>query len=272
VRPGWSSRPGIVLLVVCVILGIWIRVSDETIRQPLANMLLKTAYAPFFFVQKRAHEVVVASEDNARLRQQLADAMWRATRNEQAAKDSETLRALLDQPPPTDRQVYVARVVGWERRGGRAEVIVNRGLSGGLSRFSPAVSEDGVVGRVSEIMEDFARVRLLTDPASRVAVRDSRSGVLGVVRMKGDSHLQMDHVAIESDVLPGDKLVTAGIGGVFPEGLSVGTVTKVDRVAASLLLQIQVTPAAAIEKLDYLFFLESEDLLPPGAPYDEGTP
>jgi len=121
-------------------------------------------------------------------------------------------------------------------------------------------------------MEDFARVRLLTDPASRVAVRDSRSGVLGVVRMKGDSHLQMDHVAIESDVQPGDKLVTAGIGGVFPEGLSVGTVTRVDRVAASLLLQIEVSPAAAIDKLDYLYFLESEDLLPPGAPYDEGTP
>ena len=128
-------------------------------------MLLKTAYAPFFFVQIRAHEVVVASEDNARLRQQLADAMWRATRNEQAARETETLRALLEQPPPTDRQVHVARVVGWERRGGRAEVIVNRGLSGGLSRFSPAVSEAGVVGRVSEIMEDFARVRLLTDPA-----------------------------------------------------------------------------------------------------------
>jgi rod shape-determining protein MreC len=121
-------------------------------------------------------------------------------------------------------------------------------------------------------MEDFARVRLLTDPACRVAVRNVRSGVLGVVRMKGDAHLQMDHVAVESDVQRGDKLVTAGIGGVFPEGLPVGTVTEVDRVATSLLLHVEVAPAAAFEKLDYLFFLESEDSLPPGAPYDAGTP
>jgi rod shape-determining protein MreC len=271
-RPDWSYRPGVALLLVCVALGLWVRLLDPVTKQPLANTALKTAYTPFFVVQARVHQMVVASADNERLREQLADAQWRASRNEQAANVTETLRALLEQPPSTDRKVFVARVVGWERRGGKAEVIVNRGASGGLSRFSPALSESGVVGRVSEVMEDFARVRLLTDPACRVAVRDVRSGVLGVVRMSGDSYLQMDHVAIEADVLPGDQLVTAGIGGLFPEGLPVGTVTDVDRVPVSLLLGVQLEPSAAFEKLDYLFFLESEALLPPGAPYDVGTP
>ena len=74
--------------------------------------------------------------------------------------------------------------------------------------------------------------------------------------------------AIEADVQTGDSLVTAGVGGTYPVGLHVGTVAAAARNSDSLLLQVTVTAAADLESLDYLFFLESEAPLPPGAPYD----
>jgi rod shape-determining protein MreC len=251
-----------------VILGLTVRALDSSAKQPLANLLLRTAYAPFFAVRNLSLEFAALRGENTQLRQELAMAIWRAERNQQQAREAARLRALLDQPAASPWQIHVTRVVGWERRGDRNEVIVDRGEESGIRLYAPALSQTGVAGRVSAVMADFARVQLLLDPTCRVAVRDARSGVLGVVRIGPDRVLHMDHVGVEADIMIGDSLVTAGIGGVFPEGLQVGQVIRVERVPKSLLLRVDVEPATGFDRIDYLFVLESETPAPPGAPYD----
>jgi len=268
VRAGPSVRPGVVLLGALIALGLLIRAVDAPTKQPVADVLLKTAYAPFFAIRNWALEQVALRRENARLRHLLAEATVQSQRRQRAEREAERLRVLLDQPLDPEGTLHIAQIVGWDRSGGHNEVIVDRGASGGISRYAPAITESGVAGRVRVVMDQFARVQLLTDPASRVAVRDARSGVLGVVRPRSRRHLIMDHVAIEADVKTGDTLVTAGVGGTYPVGLFVGTVRDVERISDSLLLNIRVQPAADLESLDYLFFLESEAPLPPGAPYD----
>jgi rod shape-determining protein MreC len=248
--------------------GLLIRVVDSRATLPLSNLFLNTAYEPFFAVRNWALEQVSLREENVRLRHLLAETAWQAQQGEQYAREAQRLRALLERPVATDRQVLVAQVMGWDRRGGHEEVIVDRGTLDGLSLYAPAVTEQGVAGRVREAMEDFARVQLITDPACRVAVRSARAGVLGVARIGDEGHLIMDHVGVESDVKTGDTLVTAGIGGIFPAGLHVGTVTRTERIGVSLLLSVDVKPSVQLDRLDYLFFLESDAPLPEGAPYD----
>jgi rod shape-determining protein MreC len=276
VRSGLSLRPGAALLAAFILAGLLIRVVDTRATLPLSNLFLKTAYAPFFAVRNWALEQVSLRGENARLRHLLAETAWLAQQGEQHAREAGRLRALLELPVGTDRQVYVAQVVGWDRRGGHEEVIVDRGQASGLSQYTPAITEQGVAGRVRLVTADFARVQLITDPACRVAVRSARAGVLGVARMGGNGQLIMDHVGVESDVKTGDTLVTAGIGGIFPAGLHVGTVTRTQRMEKTLLLNVEVKSSAQLDRLDYLFFLESDAPLPDGAPYDvegqDGTP
>ena len=267
-RAGPSLRPGVVLLGALIVLGLVVRVIDAPAKQPAADILLKTASAPFFAIRNWALEQVALRRENARLRHLLAEATVQARWGQQAVREVQRLRVLLDQPLEPEVQVHIAQIVGWDRSGGYNEVIIDRGASGGLSRYAPAITESGVAGRVRVVLDRFARVQLLTDPASRVAVRDTRSGVLGVVRPRGRRDLIMDHVAIEADVLTGDTLVTAGVGGTYPAGLLVGTVRHAERISDSLLLKVRVQPAADLESLEYLFILESEAPLPPGAPYD----
>jgi rod shape-determining protein MreC len=257
-----------------MVFGVVIRVVDVRAKQPLANFILQSAYAPFFAVRSWAFELAALRAENARLRQALAEARVRAQRGVQYAREAEKLRALRDRPPGpnADRPIQIARIVGWQNRSGREEVIVDRGRQHQITLFSPAITERGVVGKVREVMRKFARVQLLTDPACRVAVRDVRSEVLGVVRTDEDRLMYMDHVAVEADVKAGDTLVTAGHGGIFPAGLLVGTVTRVERVETSLLLRVEVELAAEFDKLDFLIFLEPEVEPPPGAPYEvEGS-
>jgi len=251
-----------------IMVGLVIRVVDTRVTLPLSNLFLNTAYAPFFAVHNWALEQASLRTENARLRHLIAETAYLAQQGEQYAREAQRLRALLEQPVVADRQVQVAQVMGWDRRGGHEEVIVDRGTADGLSLYAPAITEHGVAGRVREAMTDFARVQLLTDPACRVAVRSARAGVLGVARIGDKGHLIMDHVSVESDIETGDTLVTAGIGGIFPAGLHVGIVTRTERSGGSLLLAVDVKPTVQLDRLDYLFFLESDAPLPEGAPYD----
>jgi rod shape-determining protein MreC len=236
-------------------------------KKPLADFFLRTAYAPFFALRNWATDVADLREENLRLKQVLAEASWRWQEREQFAREAERLRALLQHTENSPRTLRVGGIVGWERRGGRDELVVDMGRIHGLKLHTPVVTEAGLVGKVVDVMDRFARVQLLTDPACRVAVRDSRSGVLGVVRASPDRTLHMAHVAIEFDVQAGDSLITSGIGGIFPDGLHVGIVNEVTRAPDSLLLGVRVETFAQFQRLDYVFFLHSEAALPPGAPY-----
>lgn len=259
------------LAVVALVLGLGIRVVPTPAKEPVANFLLKTAYAPFFAIRNWVTDFANLRDENARLQQALAEASWRWQKREEYAREIDRLRALLHRTTESDDHLRVARIVGWDRRGGRDAVVVDIGSADDLTVYSPALTEAGVAGKVVEVMDHFSRVQLLTDPACRIAVRDTRSDVLGVVRTTRTEGLQMAHVAIESDVQKGDLLITSGIGGIFPSGLQVGEVTDVRRIADSLLLAVYVKPAVELNKLDYLFLLESDAPLPPGAPFEIDT-
>jgi rod shape-determining protein MreC len=258
--------------VLVVSFGLTLRIVPAVAKQPLANFVLRTAYSPFFAIRNWAQELFSLRVENAQLRQALAEATWRWQQHEQFAREAERLRVLMDLPPFRDYRAHVGEIVGWDRRGGREEVIVDVGRAGSVVMYTPVVTEDGVAGKVTELLEHFARVQLLIDPACRVAVRDARSGILGVARTGSDGRMYMEHVAVEADVQVGDSIVTTGIGGMFPEGLAVGSVAAVSSGNQPLLLEVEIEPAAHFDRLDYLFFLERTFTLPPGAPYDAQEP
>lgn len=267
-RPGWLRRPGAFLFVLAVSFGLFLRVIPVTAKQPVADLLLQTAYAPFFTIKNWAHELFALRVENTQLRQGLAEATWRWQQHEQFARSAQLLQGLLELPSVPDHRVHVAQIVGWDRRGGREEVIVDLGRSGSMVMYAPAITKDGVAGKVIELLDHFARIQLLTDPACKIAVRDARSRVLGVAKTGDDKRLYMERVAVEADVEVGDSIVTAGIGGIFPEGLLVGTVGAVASGTEPLLLSVLIDPAVQFDRLDYLFFLERTAPLAPGAPYD----
>lgn len=266
-RAGILSRPGAVLLVTFMATGLLLRALDSSTKAPVADLLLKTVYAPFMAARGWAEEQATLRSDNARLRQLLAEMSWKAQMGDEYEREAMRLRGLWDLPLSQTPSLHIGRVVGWDRRGGHEEVIVDRGVEGGIKQYAPAITEQGVAGRVGAVMNHFARVQLMTDPGCRVATRCVRSGILGVVRER-DGRLIMDRVAVESDIVVGDTLVTAGIGGIFPAGLLVGYVTDVRKPPTSLLAEVDVQSAAELQRLDYLFFLDLGAELPPGAPYE----
>jgi len=128
----------------------------------------------------------------------------------------------------------------------------------------PVLSPDGLVGRVIAVAGPYAKVQLVTDRAASVGGMVLRTRRQGVVRggSRGSGGLELDYVPLQADVRPGDRVLTAGIDGVFPRGIPIGTVVSVE-AGGQLFHRIQVAPAVDFGVLDQVYLLDF-DTVPQG--------
>lgn len=122
----------------------------------------------------------------------------------------------------------------------------------------PVISNDGLVGRVIEVVPRYAKVQLITDRAAAVGAMIRRTRRQGVVR-SGPAGLELAFLPQQADVRIGDRVLTSGIDGIYPRGLPIGTVTAVDR-GGELFYDITLEPAVDFGRLDQLYLLEDPPL------------
>jgi rod shape-determining protein MreC len=121
----------------------------------------------------------------------------------------------------------------------------------------PVVSPLGLVGRVVVAAGRYGKVQLVTDRAAAVGAMLERTRRQGVVRGDGQGGLEMDYVPAQADVAVGDRVVTAGIDGVFPRGVPVGRVTRVEP-GSELFHRILLAPAVDLAELDQTYLVDRQ--------------
>jgi rod shape-determining protein MreC len=124
----------------------------------------------------------------------------------------------------------------------------------GAQRNQPVVHDRGLVGRVVASGGAYAKVQLVTDRTSAVGAMIERTGRQGVIRGDGAAGLELDYVPLQADVLPGDRVVTAGIDGIFPRGIPIGVVRGV-KPGTQLFHRIEVVPLIDFGALDHVYLL-----------------
>src|SRR5689334_7800636 len=122
-------------------------------------------------------------------------------------------------------------------------LIIDKGQKDGVERGMAAISALGVVGQVVATTSRNAKVLLVTDPHSGVDAMDQRSRGRGIVSGSLESGTVMKYVKRSEDLKEGDRLVTSGLDGVFPKGLAIGTISKVNKKSVGLFQYIEVSLA-----------------------------
>lgn len=137
------------------------------------------------------------------------------------------------------------------------KLIINKGTQDGLKAGQPVVDALGVVGQVTRVFSNTAEVTLLTDKDQSLSVQVLRNGLRSVVF--GDplsSSIDLRFMAANADISAGDTLVTSGLDGVYPPGLPVGTITRVERSAKNQFARISAEPIAGIHHNRFLLVLQ----------------
>ncbi|MCP4664828.1 MAG: rod shape-determining protein MreC [Deltaproteobacteria bacterium] len=172
------------------------------------------------------------------------------------------LQELLQFKQTIDRPVLAAQVIGRDPTGWFKSVIIDKGKRAGLELSMPVVDARGVVGRIVSLSPNFSKVLLIIDQNSAVDCLVQRSRDRAMAKGLGTGKCKLDYVLKSTDVVMGDIAVTSGLGGVFPKGLYVGQVRRVNTSSEGLFKDIEIEPFADFSKLEeVLVILEESRLL-----------
>lgn len=199
------------------------------------------------------------TEQNQRLGEDLLLANAKLNRLAAVAEQNQRLKQLLDTQRSLDLNVQLARVIGVDWGAYRYRLTLNVGARDGVKPGQPVIDAHGVMGQVREVLPTTSVVMLVTDPAHAVPVVIERSGLRTVAYGSADGdQLSLPNIPLAADVRVGDHLLTSGLGGRFPPGFPVGTVTAVAPSTDGMFLVAQAHPAAEINRSDDVLLLHDQ--------------
>ncbi len=157
-----------------------------------------------------------------------------------------------------------ARVIDVDLDPYRHRVVVDRGSRHGVSAGAALIDGDGVVGQVIEVRPGNSLVMLLSDPGHGLPVVNARSGLRSVLNGAGQAdRLAISSMPLSADLEVGDVLLSSGVGGRFPAGLPVATVTAVERSPGSAFGRASAKPLAGLDRVRELLVVAAPQGLGP---------
>ena len=214
---------------------------------PLAGQLQRSAQ-PVSDVLLHAGQLSTLTAENAALRDRIAQLESEAATLREGRTAEEQARALRA-AVGADASYLEASVTVRDPSPGRRGLLLNRGSAHGVAMGQPVLGPGAaLVGVIAEVQPGAARVRLLDDPRSAVAVALQQSKTPGVL-VAGPEGLQLDFVPTGSTVAIGDLVLTSPIGGQLPAGLLVGRVQAVEARSESLFTSVRIEPYGDADRL-----------------------
>lgn len=196
--------------------------------------------------------------ENRELKEKVNALRLEKSRYQELLAAQDRLKGLLEYRRTLNRPTRAARVVGRDPTRWFRSIIIDRGKEAGVREDMPVINTSGVVGRVVSSSSGFAKVLLIIDQNSAVDSLIQRSRERGVLKGVAIDRCDLEYMVKSSDVAVGDKVVTSGLGRVFPKGLAVGSVSSVDEVPGELFKDVEVRPAVDFSKLEEVLVILKE--------------
>ena len=271
-------------LMVCSALALFLMVADTRFRiaQPLRAAVGTVLYPlqwvamrPLFLVRTAGEyfeslRSAQAAEEAARSK--LALQGLRANQVEQLLLENERLRKLLQLRDRFSIAVQPAEVLYDAADAYSRKVIIDRGLAQGIEPGSPVIDESGVLGQVTRVHPLVSEVTLVIDREQAIPVMNVRTGARSVAYGDPSAHgalLELRFMAGNADVQIGDLLTTSGVDGVYPPGLPVAKVEKIERRAESGFARILCSPQALVEGARHVMVVRAVSAQIPSRPPED---
>ena len=246
-------------------LALFLMVADARFRitQPVRAALATALYPVQWLAMQPVHLVAFSGDyltslnqaqtNSAEASKKLALQSLRASQVEHLSQENERLRKLLGLREQLVTTVTAAQVLYDAADPYTRRVIIDKGQLAGIALGSPVVDESGVLGQVTMVYPLVSEVTLIVDRDLAIPVLNVRTGARSVAygdpvlaSSSSGSGLELRFMGSNADVQQGDLLTTSGVDGVYPPGLPVARVSRIERRAESAFAKIYCTPQALV--------------------------
>lgn len=236
-----------------------LRAGVATVLYPLQWLALRPVLA-VRYTGEYFESLTSAQTAEAQARGKLAMQSQRANQVEELLLENKRLRQLLALRDRVSVPALAAEVLYDAADPYTRKVIIDKGLAQGVEAGAPVIDESGVLGQVTRVMPLVSEVTLVTDRDHAIPVLNTRTGARSVAYgdpKSADGPLELRFMAGNADVQPGDLLTTSGVDGVYPPGLPVAKVVKVERRGNAGFARISCVPQALVDGARHVMVLGS---------------
>lgn len=199
-------------------------------------------------------------EENKELRRELAGQKDYFQKMMELQKENYRLREMLDFRKRTEYHLLPAEVIARSPADWFETITINKGYADGVKANMAVVTSNGLAGNIWQVARNSSQVLLLTDSRRAVSALVQRSrdpGFVGIVEgyPEKEGYLRMVNLPPEASIQPGDIIISSGLGGIFPKGLTIGRVLEIGKDQYGLLQQALIQPAVNFNRLEEIFVI-----------------
>lgn len=227
-----------------------------TVTSPV-RMLGSLAASPFNAIGNAARNATASSGTLSELERENRELTARVAELSEAQETAERLEKLVGLKSTYNLESTAARIIGSTGDAWTDAVIIDKGSSSGFEVGMPVCSSGGVIGQIVEVSATTSTVRLITDEQSGISAMVQGSRAQGMLQGQPDGTLRLEYVVSDAEVSTGDIIITSGIGGAFPKGLPLGTVSSIERAPNAVYYTIVVRAASSAENNEEVLVVTS---------------
>lgn len=241
-------------LALMVCLCVAMLTSNTARQQQIARALTFTVFYPFQFYLSETTRIKNIFAENRVLKEEIAAQSATIALLKESALETSRLEALLQLQNDMTYDLAVARVVAREPSLTSRSIVISVGKDANVFPYMPVINSSGAVGKVIQSMRHLAMVQLLIDPSNRTGVLIQRTREVGILETENGNDFFM-RCRTHADVNKGDSVVTSGLGGVYPKGLAVGAVSKIQDSQDPLFKKVFISLGVDFNRLEEVFVM-----------------
>ncbi len=231
------------------------------ITSPIQSLITSTLdevvgfFQNYLFLWNTRRDSLQIIEENRKLLATIAQL-------QEAQQENTRLRRQIKFQEEFKLETIVARVIAKDVSTEFRAIRINRGENSGIQKDMAVMTNEGVVGRVLRTTSNTSDIVTVLDLLSAVDSFVARSRARGVVTGRTESVCQLKYALRTDDIEPGDVLIASGLGGIFPKGIPIGTVSRVDRKAYGISQEVEVRPSVDFSRLEEVLVVTHAESIP----------
>jgi rod shape-determining protein MreC len=194
--------------------------------------------------------LVSTEKENDGLKKMMAKSIYDANRCKETELANERFRKLLDFKNATRLNSVTAEVIGKDPSQWYKTIVIDKGITEGITKGLSVVVPEGVVGQVIDASDHYAKVLLIVDSNSAVDALVQQTRAHGIIKGDAEGRCLLNYVSRKEIVNIGDAVVSSGLDGVFAKGLLIGKVTDIVRSKSGIFQDIEVSPFVDFDKIE----------------------
>ena len=203
--------------------------------------------------------IVNTSKENVKLKTKIEGLQNDLFVMSEVQKENERLKRLLEFGKEIPKKKVLAKIVAWDSSSEFRVLRINKGSNDNIKKKDPVITINGVVGYIYRVTPNYSDILTILDQNNRADAIVARTRSHGIVEGVSKDKCILKYVARTEQVELGDEVITAGLGTIYPKGLKIGRITKIDKENFGITQAIEITPSVNFNKLEEVVVFTQAD-------------